>query len=103
MNKIEELVPLVVPIVAMLCGTFIYLVKMRTKSYALNKKQQELLTKLSQSFDENENLSQRIKNLEYIVTSLDKDILKLHDGSLATDNPDKQIEQLKEEIKRLKG
>ncbi len=67
-----------------------------------NKRDRQLLKKLEKAYNENEALAERVKNLEYIVTSLDKDILRLHAADLSTDDPSRQIEALKDEIKRLK-
>jgi len=78
----------------------IWILKNPGKGAKLDKK---MAQKLEAAYDENLALAERVKNLEYIVTSLDKDILRLHTSDLSSDEPSRQIEALKEEIKRLKS
>lgn len=99
-----ELLELFIPILAVGGGLSIaalWIIKNPKKGKSRIDK--ELVQKLQDSYDENKSLAERVKNLEYIVTSLDKDILRLHDSSLQTDEPSRQISALKEEIRRLKG
>jgi len=94
---------ILIPILAILCGTFLGVTSMRHKAKKLTGADRKLLLELKETHEQNEQLNERVKNLEYIVTSLDKDILKLHAPDLDTTDPKNQIEDLKEEIKRLKS
>jgi|GEM_PF-2686083 len=94
--------PILIPILAILGAVFIAYTGITRKSNKNPALSKEMINKLEAAYEENQSLTERVKNLEYIVTSLDKDILRLHAPD-NTENPDRQIEALKDEIKRLKS
>lgn len=80
--------------------TYIRAMKLKSKK-GLSSGDREKILALEKSLEENKKLNERVKNLEYIITSLDKEILQLHAPGLNED-PAKEVKQLTQEIKKAK-
>jgi len=73
--NISAILALSIPIVAIVGHYYLKLKEMESKQKGLSQKDEDIITKL---IAENQELKERIGNLEEIVTSLDKDLISLH-------------------------
>ncbi len=91
------IIALMIPIVAILSGTWIKAEKMKADRQKLNPVDRETILKLNQAVQQNDELKERVKNLEYIITSMDESILALH--AVDRDESKDKVAQLAEKIK----
>ncbi len=84
-----------IAIIAILSGNYYKLERAKLRSGGISQEDKKLLAAMK---DENENLKERLQNLEYIVTNIDENLLP--PGSL--DRPEDAQLKLAEMTKRLK-
>ncbi|MFN3315180.1 MAG: hypothetical protein ACK40K_00040 [Raineya sp.] len=94
--NITLILALSIPIVALVGYYYTRIKELEYNKKAISEKDWEILKKIS---EENEQLRQRVENLEQIITSLDKDLLALRPQN-NTQSLQKQIEEI---LKKLKS
>lgn len=77
--NIPAILALSIPIVAIVGHYYLKLKEMESKSKGFSQKDEDTLKKI---IAENQELKERITNLEEIVTSLDKDLISLSNTTL---------------------
>lgn len=103
-SKENAMDPIIIPILGILCGFFAigagtYAKVQKDKAEAQAKLDPDMLRamkELPQLQAENAQLKKRLENVEYIVTSLDKEILQLHASK--KENPEEDIARLKRQL-----
>jgi uncharacterized protein YlxW (UPF0749 family) len=85
-----------IPLVAVIGYYYTRIKAMELEKKSISDKDLELLRKLH---EENQNLRQRVENLEQIITSLDKDLLALRPQN----NTQSLQQQIEEILKKLKS
>jgi len=93
---IIAILALSIPLISVVGYYYTRLKAMELEKRAISNKDLELLQKLS---EENQNLRQRVENLEQIITSLDKDLLALRPQN----NMQSLQQQIEEILKKLKS
>jgi uncharacterized protein YlxW (UPF0749 family) len=93
---IIAILALSIPLISVVGYYYTRLKAMELEKRAISNKDLELLQKLS---EENQNLRQRVENLEQIITSLDKDLLALRPQN----NTQSLQQQIEEILKKLKS
>jgi len=90
-----------IPIIAILSGTYIKNQELKLKNLEQSPVDKETILQLKQAVEDNEALQERVKNLEYIITSMDESILQLHAADHMDDAADK-VTKLADKIKKTK-
>jgi len=93
--SIAGILALCIPIVAIIGGYYVKLKQMELDKSKVSDKDLDIMKQISK---ENEQLKQRVENLEQIITSLDKDLLALKPHN----NTDDLAKQVAELVKKLK-
>jgi cell division protein FtsB len=86
---------LCIPIIAILGHYYVKIREMEMDKKGLSEKDLDIVRQLT---TENENLKQRVENLEQIITSLDKDLLLLRPQQTNEDLA-KQVEEIVRKLK----
>lgn len=84
-----------IPIIAIVGYYYTRIKEMELNKRGISEKDLEILRKIS---EENEQLRQRVENLEQIITSLDKDLLALRPQT-STQSLQQQVEELVRKLK----
>ncbi|GAB4124774.1 MAG: hypothetical protein OHK0045_02450 [Raineya sp.] len=95
-SAVVTIVALSIPIVSIVGYYYTRLKELEQNKTKISEKDIEMLQKIKM---ENEQLRQRVENLEQIITSLDKDLLTLRSPS----NPHSLQQQVEEILKKLKS
>lgn len=91
------LVALMIPISAVLGDVYLKVQKQKLKGGGnLDPKLLEAANEMPKLIEENKLLKRRLENVEYIVTSMDKEILQLH--AAKNTNPERDIAELKRQL-----
>lgn len=93
--NITVILALSIPIVAIVGYYYTRIKEIEFNKKGLSEKDLEILRKTS---EENEQLRQRVENLEQIITSLDKDLLALRPPS-NSQNLQQQVEEIVRKLK----
>jgi len=94
---IIAIIALMIPIVAILSGVWLNAEKLKAEHPQLNPIDEQTILKLNKAVEQNDELRERVKNLEYIITSMDESILALH--AVDRDDSKEKVAQLAEKIK----
>ena len=101
MGIIIPIMIFMIPIIAIISGTYIKNQELKLKNMEQSPLDKETILQLKQAVEDNEALQERVKNLEYIITSMDESILQLHAADRMDDAADK-VTKLADKIKKTK-
>lgn len=101
MGIIIPMMIFMIPIIAILSGAYIKKQELQLKKMEQSPIDKETMLQLKQAVKDNEALQERVKNLEYIITSMDESILQLYAADRNDDSSDK-VAELAEKIKKTK-
>ena len=101
MGIIIPIMIFMIPIIAIISGTYIKNQELKLKNLEQSPLDKETILQLKQAVEDNEALQERVKNLEYIITSMDESILQLHAADRMDDAADK-VTKLADKIKKTK-
>jgi len=101
MGIIIPIMIFMIPIIAIISGTYIKNQELKLKNLEQSPVDKETILQLKQAVEDNEALQERVKNLEYIITSMDESILQLHAADRMDDAADK-VTKLADKIKKTK-